>query len=298
MEKINSISVWALIVNYNTVDECLELFENLKLVKGFDLHVLIIDNASCNADQQKLKEQIPIGNLIFNNANLGYAAANNIGIKKALQEEADYIWILNPDIRIEENTLKGMVKAIEKWPQTAASGVRILKRENPDYIFSDGEKLNINEGCKTSHKNHNYLKKECLAEVSYDIDYIDGSCVLLSVAGIKELGYLPEEYFLYFEETDWCFNAKRRGWKLVVNTTVNAYNHTSKKGKVFNYYYNRNKLLFCKKYNLNYNSVRNSEITDIFNEILGRVRGNYFKPYFKSRIKGLIAGIFKAEFYS
>lgn len=292
-----STSVWALIVNYNSAGECIELFQNLALIPNDQLQILIIDNASDETDQQKLRELIPSENLIFNKRNGGYAWGNNVGMRKALEAGADYIWILNPDMRVEENTLSGLLEAIKVHEKTAAAGLRLLKRENPEVIFTDGEKLNLKNGCKTYHINHNCYDKEIPGGIKYDQDYIDGSCILLNVTAIKDIGLLPEEYFLYFEETDWCLKARKKAWRLVINTGVKAYNLTSKKEKFFNYYYTRNKLIFCKKYDLQYNKVRKSEVKGILKEVFDRVKGMYVKPYFKYRLNGLISGIIKAEIH-
>jgi GT2 family glycosyltransferase len=290
------ISVWAIIVNYNTGQECCELFQNLKQNKNFNIHILIIDNNSSIADRTILKNNIPKNNLILNDTNEGYAVANNFGIEKALRNKADYIWILNPDIRVDANTLEGLVYAINKSPKTAAAGVRILKRENPDYIFSDGEKMSLEGGCDTFHKNHDRPVKDCATCISYDVDYIDGSCIFISAEAIQEIGGLPEEYFLYFEETHWCKKAIDLGWKLVINSNVSAYNLTSKKGKVFHYYFSRNKLLFCKKNDINYKNVRSQSIFNVLNEMLKILKGEKPTPFLKDRIKGVLAGIYKAEF--
>lgn len=276
--------------------ECIELFKNLSDFQNSQFQILIIDNFSKESDISLLKAEIPENNLLLNNRNIGYAAANNIGISKALEANAKYIWILNPDIRVDEYSLKTLLETIRSNKRIAAVGPRILKRENPELIFSDGEILNCEEGIKTFHKNHNLAAIDLPPGVDFNVDYIDGSSILLAADAIKELGALPEEYFLYFEETDWCYRAKSQGWNLAVNSEATVYNLTSEKREIFHYYFYRNRLIFSKKFGLNYSRLLIEELSSIITEIFNRFKGVYLKPYFASRIKGIMAGIFYYNF--
>ena len=294
MEK-NQEQVYALILNYNSADETIELFRNLAEQLYKNLKVLVIDNKSKEEDKQKLKKNLPEKNLIFNEQNLGFAAGNNIGIQRAMNAGADYVWILNPDVRVEKDVLSLLIETIKKNKKIAAVGSRILQRENPGIIFSDGEKMIMDKKASTLHKNHNLKAKYLKTGIDYNIDYIAGCSMLLNTLAIEEVGLLPEEYFLYFEETDWCFKAKKSDWKLAINTNATVYNLTSKKTSVFHYYFVRNKLIFCKKYHPDFKSVRNYQVRVLKEEIISRSKGKYLRPFFKARLKGLFSGIIKTS---
>ncbi|WP_373056911.1 glycosyltransferase family 2 protein [Zunongwangia sp. H14] len=283
--------VYVIILNYNSSHDSVSLFKNLKRDLYQNFQILIIDNCSKSEDVSNLQQNIPHENLIFSSRNLGYAGGNNIGIKKALEEKADYVWILNPDIRTKRNTLSLLLNLMERDHSLAAVGPRIISREHSDKIFSDGEVIDKLDGIKTFHKNHNKFAFNKNEKVDYEIDYIDGSSILLRTAAIYEIGFLPEEYFMYWEETDWCTNAKLYEWKLAVNRSAIVYNLNSPKNGSFHYFYIRNKLLYSKKYKVNYIITRNKEIRVIKNEILKRFKGIYFKPFFFYRLKGLLSGL-------
>lgn len=291
----NQLKVYALILNYNCSSESIALFKNLEDQHYKNLRILVIDNNSSEEEQLQLKENIPSENLILNKINLGYAGGNNIGIEIALSESADYVWILNPDIRVESQTLPILLKTISADKTLAAVGPRIIQRNKKDRIFTDGEKLVLDEKCSTIQKNYNLLVAIVPKKIDYDIDYIDGSSILLNCQAIQKLGVIPEEYFLYFEETDWCFNARKNNWKLAVNSNSNVYNLTSIKNSVFHYYFMRNKLIFSKKYHPEFKKVRNYYVKELLKEIALRFRGNYCKPFIKSRVKGLISGLIKTR---
>lgn len=293
MDKI----VYALILNFNSSLDSVELFKNLIELDLSNLRILVIDNASKEEDIKRLKECIPSQNLIFSPKNLGYAGGNNIGIEIALNGNADYVWVLNPDIRVNNQTLPILLKTISEDKSLAAVGPRIIHRNNPDKIFSDGGILHLNENYSTYHKNHNAVVTSVSKNIDYDIDYIDGSCILLNCKAINEIGKLPEEYFLYFEETDWCFKARKSNWRIVINSDAAVYNLTSVKKALFYYNMSRNKMIFYKKYHPDFTSVRNYFLKELLKEAMLRFKGNYFKPFYLSRVKGLVSGIIKTSFY-
>lgn len=295
MSLSQKIKVYAVILNYNSSLETLALYKELVNYSG-DLEVLVIDNNSNGFNRKLLDENIPKDQLILNKRNIGYAAGNNIGIDTALKANADYIWILNPDIRVNKDALSILVETMQGDETLAAVGPRIIQRENPGKIFSDGEKMFMDEKASTVHKNHNLNVEDLTTGIDYDIDYIAGSSNLLNSQAIRELGKLPEDYFLYFEETDWCFKARKNNWKLAINTNSEVFNLTSKKGSVFHYYFSRNKLIFCKKYHPDYKAVRNQMARDLLYELSLRLRGKYLRPYFSSRLKGYIVGFLKTIF--
>lgn len=282
---------YAIILNYNSAEETLSLYRQLKELSGVDLKILVVDNCSKIADINLLQRFIKPMDIVFNEANLGYSGGNNVGIKLAIEAGADNVWLLNPDIRVEPETLIVLSKTLQQDKELAAVGPRIVKREDPETIFSDGELIDTSINFHTIHKNFNEKISDQSVILDYDIDYIDGSCILLNAQAIKEVGYICEDYFLYFEETDWCTRAKRQAWKLAVNRNALAYNLTSEKKETYHYFYTRNKLLFSKKFDLNYYSLRKREITTVMTELRKRLKGEYLKPYFFSRLKGLIAGI-------
>lgn len=291
---IKKINVFALILNYNSAAESVELFS---LLNGFNLKylkILVIDNNSFEIDKKELKDHIPAKNLLFNKKNLGYAGGNNVGIEIALKNDAKFIWLLNPDIRIKEETLPSLLEAFNLYDNLAAVGPRIIQRENMNKIFSDGEIIKWNMSCSTFHLNFNEMVSEIDPTFNDQIDYIDGSSILLNSAAIIEIGKLSEDYFLYFEETDWCFKAKNENWKLLINSHAVVYNLTSSKGKVFHYYMMRNRLIFCQKFHPDFNKVRSFYFKALLKELYLRLfKDLYLKPFYINRVKGFISGTVK-----
>lgn len=284
---------YAIILNFNSSFETIKLYQSLLKYKRKDLCVIVLDNASKTVDRLKLINSIPQTQLILNEKNLGYAGGNNIGIDVALKAGAEYIWILNPDIKLEDDTLSVLLKTIHNNTKIAAVGPRIIKGENKNLIFTDGGILNLDNKCSTIHKHSNGRITEHPGKIDQEVDYIDGSCILLSSSALKDIGNFSEDYFLYFEETDWCTRAKLKGYSLAVNSHTIVNNLQSKKGGVYNYYMVRNRLIFAKRFHPNFKEVIKYYGQELLSEVLNKFKGKYFKPYFISKLKGYFAGIYK-----
>lgn len=277
---------YALILNYNSSADSIELFKLLQSFQFPYLFLLILDNGSIPEDIQNLKQNIPAKNLVLNNYNLGYAGGNNIGIKLAIEDQAKYIWVLNPDIRVRKNTLPLLLDTLQVEKKIAAVGPRIVLRENQDIIFSDGGKIDLNYKCRTFHKSYLCPAQRIKRGQDYNVDYLDGSCILFNTEAIKECGFLPEHYFLYFEETDWCLKAKQSGWTIAVNSYATACNNISVKGKKYYFYYSRNKVLLAIKYHPFPFYAKIYYLWILMYELVLHISGHTKKWYWKSRFKG------------
>lgn len=286
-------SVFALLLNYNSSEDTLALHDQLVALEMLDLNILVIDNNSTEDQKKILLQHLPKEQIIFSPKNLGYSGGNNLGIAHALNNNADYVWVLNPDIRIEQDTLSTLLGTFNEQEKLAAVGPRIKHRKNRDLIFSDGEVLEMNERCSTYHKNHNLKAEEVYPKIDFEVNYIDGSSIIISALALKEIGNLSEDYFLYFEETDWCYRAKANNWEIAINRNAVVYNATSIKNGLFHFYMIRNRLIFSKKHHPEFEKVRAFYVKSLSRELLNRFRGSYFKPFFTNRLKGLISGLLK-----
>ncbi len=155
--------------------------------------------------------------------NPGFAGGMNIGIKKALKQKADYVLLLNNDVIVSPNFLKELVKAGEKDKKIGILG-------------PIGGKINwlYTKGIHVTKNN----------------DYISGVCMLVKGSVIEKIGLMPEEYFLYFEDVDWCLRARKAGYKCVLVPKSKIYHKvsqsTSEESFLYIYYHFRNGLLLSK----------------------------------------------------
>ncbi|ADV46665.1 glycosyltransferase family 2 protein [Nitratifractor salsuginis] len=153
--------------------------------------------------------------LIQAGENGGFAAGNNIGIKYALaKNDFEYIWLLNNDTVIEENSLSSLVNYASK-NNLGISGSTLLYYDNPKMVQAYGGTINKFFGTSKHILDQDEIEKK--------LDYVVGASFLISKKVIHKIGLLPEEYFLYYEETDYCFNARNNDFKLGVCVDSKVY---------------------------------------------------------------------------
>lgn len=250
----NSPKVAIIILNYNCTDDILTLIKSLEQSSYQNFQVIIIDNDSPSSSFQNLLSLFSKYLIIRSPNNLGYAGGNNLGIQYLKNHDFDFTWILNPDTIIQKNTLEELVLAAKKYPEISIYGSVICWTQRPEIVWFGGGKVNITE--KQFHTYHLYDGQDrnlIPKENYYEVDYVTGASIFCSATLFTEIGLIPEKYFLYFEETDWCLTAKNKGHKIAVIPKSELYHSKkSQAGKLptkyYFYYYIRSSVLFMVKY--------------------------------------------------
>jgi len=220
-----------IIVSFNTrkmLEECLSsLVSN---TKPLNYEIIIIDNASNDGSVDFLQESTKkINNLklILNRENVGFGAANNQGIKKA---KGEYILLLNSDTKFESNVLGEMTKWMNKHERIGIATCALRNRDgslqatggyfpNLIRVFSwmiIQDFPFVDRLIKPFHpmKSKSFNKGENFYEKEREVDWITGAFFLIRRKVIKDVGYFDEDYFMYTEETDYCYRTKKKGWKI------------------------------------------------------------------------------------
>ena len=201
--KLPSISI--IVLNWNgkkMTEECLNSLMP-QLNKNFE--VLVVDNASTDGSVEYLKKKFKKIKLIRSKENLGYAGGNNLGVKKA---KGNYILILNNDIILDKNFLKEIWKHKD---DADILGVKNYYYDKKNIIWAIGSKINLLT-MKASLIGNKIQDKGQLDKTQ--IDYTVGSAMLINKKVIDEIGFLDENYFCYYEETEWQTRARNTGFKI------------------------------------------------------------------------------------
>ncbi|AYN01199.1 glycosyltransferase [Chryseobacterium sp. 3008163] len=242
-----------IILNYNSYSDVtrqiIEFSNDAKIKDG----LIILDNNS--DDGNALSEFCDEKDVFFHQmgSNLGYAHANNWGLKKAISLGKTTFLLLNPDIHIKTKDIDDLYKTLEDNPDLGVVGPRLLYAEEPSKIFSDGGLLFPKKGFEGNHVHFNKNIDEVKIEgLNYNIDYVNGSSMMFKKEVLDELGFMIEELFMYYEESEWCYRIKNKSkWKIAIDTDVVAYQSDSSRGKVYEYYMTRNRIWLTKKYSGN-----------------------------------------------
>ena len=188
---------------------------------SFPVETVVVDNASTDGTVEAIERRFPRTQLIENSENRGFNAANNQGIRRST---GDVVLLLNPDTRLEQNALEELMKYLQQHTDVAGIGPKILNGDGslqrtglsfPSLWNTLSESLFLDEIFPHSRifGRHRRLYENPDAEL--DVDYVQGSCLMVRKEPLEKAGLLDEEYFLYFDETDLCYKLKQQGWRIV-----------------------------------------------------------------------------------
>jgi GT2 family glycosyltransferase len=242
-----------IVVNWNTKDfllQCLGLI--YQFVKGLEKEVIVVDNGSIDGSLVAARERFPETMFIENQINLGFAEANNQALSLS---KGKYILLLNPDTRMKEGNIESLLSFMDSHPEAGIVGAQLLN--------ADGSKQNSIANfpsLATELLNKSLLRwlfpktfpgKERDYSEPIEVDSVIGACMMVRREAVDQIGLLDEDYFLFLEETDWCYRMKKAGWKIFHAPQAEVYHfqgksaETEKKKAKVEYY--RSRYHFFKK---------------------------------------------------
>jgi hypothetical protein len=244
--KIPSPLVYSIVLNYNNYSDTIETIESV-LSLEYDVNsVLLVENSSDKTIIRKIRTQFPDLAIIENKKNFGYAGGNNIGIQRAIESGADYIFLLNNDVKLEKDVLKKCVSAMENSPGCGACQPIIVTFENVERVWSAGTELYF--GYPRLYLKETKLQRNGIITSPFGLV---GCAILFRRTALQQTGLFDESLFLLHEETDWCIRAKQLNFSLLIISNAIVYHKISTTlgmfSKTYLYYIGRNWLLVGKK---------------------------------------------------
>jgi len=226
---MSEIDVSCIIVNYNGGDLLTCCIRSLydKITKP-TVEVIVIDNASADGSQQKIREEFPRALLIENPENVGYGAAINIGLKQA---RGKFCVILNSDIEFAEDVVSPIIPFIRTHPDTGFVGCSI---QFPDgtpqrsyFTFpSLMSRIAYFTGINKLINAEKPLKEKQAGEAGeFSVDVVCGAFLIIRRDLLQRIGGFDPDYFLYQEEADACFRLKKAGYRNVVFPQYSVMHH-------------------------------------------------------------------------
>lgn len=208
--------VYIIILQYNNWQDTVECLHSITAISYDDYAVVVVDNNSSNDSLPKLKQWLLDNKDVFakqnetvlieNIVNNGYAGGNNLGIKYALEKnDFSYVWLLNNDVIIDPAALEVMVNIFKGDGKIGICGSKVIDYFDNNNILSLGTKYNRFWGLP------NVVKEESVAK---NLDGVQGCSMLIKHGCFVNIGLLPEEYFMYYEESDYCLKVIGGGYKI------------------------------------------------------------------------------------
>jgi GT2 family glycosyltransferase len=241
--------VWAVVLNHRETIDTLRCLGALGKVRFRPLTRLVVDNASGPGEVAWLRSAG--ATVVESGGNLGYAGGNNVGIRLALGAGAEAVWVVNPDVYAERTSLRRLVRVLRRHPEVGIVGPRLLEADSAvPRIQSDGGRIVWEAGGRSELIGRGTAPGR--GEGMQLVDFVPGAAMLVRRRVFEDVGLLPEEFFLYFEETDFCVRAAAAGWKVAVETRARVvHRFVSSDGlppETLLYYFVRNRLLFGQRH--------------------------------------------------
>jgi GT2 family glycosyltransferase len=194
------------ILNWNQWDVTLHCLNSLRLLDYHNYEVIVVDNDSAAPPPEEIYLIIPDAVIIRNKANYGFGKGNNPGIARAIENGAEFVWLLNNDTVVMPDTLTLLVKKISESDKTGAAGTEIWDFDNMNLMVWGGGKVNMRR----------FYTTHLQPGDATSLDYITAASILLRTAALKQTGLFDEKFFMYWEDVDLCLRLKKCGWSLTV----------------------------------------------------------------------------------
>ena len=185
-----------ILVNYKNYKDTIKCLDSLKKVMYQNLSIIVVDNNSKDDSFEILKEYEDDRIIVMESGfNGGFAFGNNFGIRKALENDSDYVLLLNNDTVVDSDFLMPLLQVAENDKHVGIVTSRIMFYPDTDRIWYAGGKVDWNN----LRANHCGLGEKISEKFSQKstVDFASGCCMLIPKNTIKEVGLLPEEYFMY-----------------------------------------------------------------------------------------------------
>ncbi|HEX8039912.1 MAG TPA: glycosyltransferase family 2 protein [Chryseosolibacter sp.] len=234
-------------INYNQLKVTCELLDSLRNLTYPDVEVIVVDNHSQEDPRAAIAERYPEVKLIVSERNLGFAGGNNLGIKES---RGKYLLFLNNDTEVDPGFLEPLVALFESNPKAGVASSKILYHNSGGTIqYAGSTRVDPFTG---RSKRIGYMEKD---EGQHDglkeTDLAHGAAMMVPRSVINEVGMMPEFFFLYYEEVDWCESIKKAGYKIYFVPASRVYHKESmsigKGSTLKTYYMTRNRLLYMRR---------------------------------------------------
>ena len=279
--------VYIIVVNWNGWKDTIECLESLLLLDYPDFRIVVCDNGSHDDSVIELQEwgrqkfssdparwqllsrdaaekgagfSDATVTLVSNGSNLGFGGGSNVGLRYAMARgDADFCWLLNNDTVVDVSALTKLVERMHDKPDAGICGSTLREYGNRSKVQALGGAVYykwLGVAWHIGRTIHGDVLPDPL-QVEDKMDYVVGASLLVRSSYLRDVGLMPEDYFLYFEEIDWVYRGHGR-YSLAyapgsivyhkVGASIGTATNVMQKSYLCDYYTLRNRLLFTRRY--------------------------------------------------
>lgn len=239
--------VLIVVLNWNGCKDTVECLRSLEALTYKNFQVIVVDNGSTDDSVAVIQSKFPRVIILEVGKNLGYAGGNNVGLRYALKHDFAYALLLNNDTVCRPDVLSTLVDAADSHADAAFVAPLIYTADDPTKLWSagahwDSDKLML----LLNQKLPVFLGGTNVAEV----EVVVGCAILVRIAAVGRFGMLDERFFLVHEESDWCFRARKAGFKCLLVRDAVLFHKVSRsfggpRSPLMEYFSTRNLMLFA-----------------------------------------------------
>ena len=239
-----------IIVTWNKLSDVCSLLEDINKLELHDieLDIYVVDNASTDGTQDYIEQYYPKVKVLQTGSNLGGSGGFSHGLQVVSKLEYDYLWLLDNDVRLDTLALKPLVETLQTYSEVGLVGSQIRKLDEPNIIQEIGSFINpVKAHVKTNFGNYSITEiKDTLENQPYfTVDVCAAASLLVRREVVRQIGVF-EDYFLHFDDVEWCLRAKKASWVVAANPASIVW-HTSPdfKCRPWISYYDERNLCYC-----------------------------------------------------
>lgn len=236
-------------VNYNQPEVTEALLQSVINKSDYpDIQMIVVDNGSHQNPVPDWQVKFPWAHFLRSEKNLGFAGGNNLGIREAT---GDYLFLINNDTELTPGLIGRLADQLERHPQIGIISPKIKYYDDPDTLQYAG----------FTSMNYYNARNHCIGQFEKDNGQYDhltgktgfahGAAMMVRKCALKKAGLMPEQFFLYYEELDWCDHFKRIGYEIWVDMQAVIYHKESvsvgKNSMLKTYFMNRNRMLYIRR---------------------------------------------------
>lgn len=196
------------VLNWNGWRDTVACVASLRAQTQTPEWIIVVDNASTDDSERRLRETCPDVQILQSGSNLGFAGGNNIGIRWAMRHGADAVWLLNNDAAAAPDALEVLARVDDARPEVGAIGARIYRMDRRDVLQCwGGGWINLWAG---------RAREFDAVVMETELDYISGCSLYLPRRALERCGMLDEGFFMYFEDAELSLRYRRAGFLLAV----------------------------------------------------------------------------------
>ena len=242
--------VHILVLNYNSLEKTAACVASLERLNYRNFRLILLDNDSADGSGRELQRRFSAHQVVQNGRNLGYAGGVNVGVRLALKQGAALVWVLNPDTLVDPEALGALLEVHASLPKPGVIGSLQLNDTSDRLYFYKGV---ITRDGKARHAHANEPRSQvpelALATIG-ETDFVNGASMLFSKRVIEEVGLMPEDYFLYYEDVDWSLRVAAQGFqnRVAYRSLVRHLRSGPGANYVLEYYSRRNEYFFRRRH--------------------------------------------------